>query len=388
MGVDLSPWWSSLILIGLVAWLLLVSRHPVGERIFRWLPIPLWCYITPMILRAAGWLPATKAVCAGITDQVLPVAMGLLLLGLDVTALRRIGPQAIIAMLAGTCSIALGGPLLLLAFRSQLPPEAWQSIGTLAATWTGGSLNMLAIQTILNVPDRAFAPLVVVDAVVAYTWMVCLISCRALAAPINRWLGASEAHTERGVSEADAGVPWCWQATFRAVVLAVGLSWFCQVLARPLPIGRMVSSTTGWVVLLVTSLALLLSCVSAVRRVGRHGGAIGYSCLYVVLASLGAQANPSALAATPVWLLLGLSWLVVHAVALLAVGRIFRLPLGVLATASQANVGGVVSAPMVAAVYSPELTPVGLLLAVAGNAVGTYLGLLSAALGRLLMGQG
>ncbi|MBI3324876.1 MAG: DUF819 family protein [Candidatus Omnitrophica bacterium] len=380
----MQTWWPVLVLVGLVALLLVLSRRPAGERLFRWLPIPLWCYLTPMILRAAGWLPVTKAVCVGITDQLLPVAMGLLLLGLDIAALRRIGSQAIIAMLVGTVSIVLGGPLLLFAFRSQLPPEAWKSVGTLAATWTGGSLNMLAIQTILDVPDAAFAPLVVVDAVVAYGWMACLISCRALAASINRWLGASATQTERRVPDVESGVPWRRQASLRAAALAVWLAWFCRGLARLLPIGRMVASTTGWVILLVTSMALVLSCMPAVRRVGRHGAAIGYPCLYVVLASLGAQASLSALAATPVWLLLGLSWLVVHAVALLAAGRIFRLPVGVLATASQANVGGVVSAPLVGAVYDQALAPVGLILAVLGNALGTYLGLFSALLVHLL----
>ena len=43
--------------------------------------------------------------------------------------------------------------------------------------------------------------------------------------------------------------------------------------------------------------------------------------------------------------------------------------------ASQACVGGYSSAPLVAAIYHPAMAPVGLLLAVLGNVVGTYLGL-------------
>ena len=41
----------------------------------------------------------------------------------------------------------------------------------------------------------------------------------------------------------------------------------------------------------------------------------------------------------------------------------------------QACVGGYSSAPLVAAIYQPAMAPVGLLLAVLGNVVGTYLGL-------------
>ena len=74
-----------------------------------------------------------------------------------------------------------------------------------------------------------------------------------------------------------------------------------------------------------------------------------------------------------------------HGAATLLTGRCFRITLGVLATASQANLGGVVSAPLVGAVYHQSLAPVGLLLAMAGNAVGTYLGWLAATLCRWLL---
>jgi uncharacterized membrane protein len=49
--------------------------------------------------------------------------------------------------------------------------------------------------------------------------------------------------------------------------------------------------------------------------------------------------------------------------------------MALLAAASQANVGGPASAPVVAGIYHPELAPVGLLLAVGGNILGTFLGI-------------
>jgi uncharacterized membrane protein len=45
-----------------------------------------------------------------------------------------------------------------------------------------------------------------------------------------------------------------------------------------------------------------------------------------------------------------------------------------------------VSAPIVAAVYRPELAAVGLLLAVLGNVFGTYLGLMTARLLQWIAG--
>ena len=43
-----------------------------------------------------------------------------------------------------------------------------------------------------------------------------------------------------------------------------------------------------------------------------------------------------------------------------------------MAVASQANIGGAASAPIVASAFHPALAPVGVLLAVLGYAVGTY----------------
>ena len=167
----------------------------------------------------------------------------------------------------------------------------------------------------------------------------------------------------------------------------MGLTVVAHAWAPHLPLGGLVASTPGWIVLIVSSAALAVSWIPAVRAWGESGATVGYWCLYVVLAALGAQASLSALAATPIWILVGCGMVAFHAAVLLLGGRLFRLPLGVLAVASQANVGGVVSAPLVGAVYDRSLAPVGLLLAIIGNAMGTYLGLLAASLGRLFIGR-
>jgi len=74
----------------------------------------------------------------------------------------------------------------------------------------------------------------------------------------------------------------------------------------------------------------------------------------------------------------------VHAVVLLAGARLLRAPLFLVAAASQANIGGVASAPLVAEVYHPGLASVGLLLAILGNIVGTWLGIVCAQLCRMV----
>jgi uncharacterized membrane protein len=58
--------------------------------------------------------------------------------------------------------------------------------------------------------------------------------------------------------------------------------------------------------------------------------------------------------------------------------KTFRIPMALIATASQANLGGPVSAPIVASTYDSRLVPVAVILAIFGYAVANYLGILFA----------
>jgi uncharacterized membrane protein len=72
---------------------------------------------------------------------------------------------------------------------------------------------------------------------------------------------------------------------------------------------------------------------------------------------------------------MGIVWILVHAGILLLVIKKLRVPVFFAVTASQANIGGPVSAPVVAAAYQPSLAVVGLLMAIIGNILGTFAGL-------------
>lgn len=82
--------------------------------------------------------------------------------------------------------------------------------------------------------------------------------------------------------------------------------------------------------------------------------------------------NLNALFDNPILLTVGTLWITVHIIFVIAVAKIIKAPYFFIAVASQANIGGPVSAPVVAAAFNKYLAPVGVLLAVLGYAVGTY----------------
>jgi uncharacterized membrane protein len=100
---------------------------------------------------------------------------------------------------------------------------------------------------------------------------------------------------------------------------------------------------------------------------------VGYMLLFLTLASIGARADLNEILGQGWYLLLATLWIVIFAGVLFALTKIFRAPLFLVATASQANIGGAVSAPIVAGAYQPNLAVVGILMAVIGQVVGTFL---------------
>ena len=86
----------------------------------------------------------------------------------------------------------------------------------------------------------------------------------------------------------------------------------------------------------------------------------------------------------PVFLLVGVVWLLVHVVFLMIGAWLMKAPLFLVAMGSEANLGGYASAPVVASAFYKSMAPVGLLLAIFGGIIGTYCGLLAAFLLRMV----
>lgn len=381
----MNAWWPLLALALLVSAVLFADRQRALAPLFRWVPVPAWCYALPVVATSLGWIPRNDPAYLKLIGLLLPFALSLLLSEVDLPSLLRIGWRALAITALGSLSIVAGAPLVALLLKRWLPPEAWKGVGTLAATWTGGSMNLVSVATVLRTPQELFASLILVDALIAYGWMALLVALVGARARMDRWLRADTlelAEVSATTTPDHRRLSWVMCG---AVAWAVALAAVAQALAHRLPLTHMVTSRSGWTVLLVTTFALAGSLAAPIRRLGRHAPGLGQPLLYLVLAAMGAQAGFDALRSAPVWIALGAGVALVHGLTMLIGGRLLRVPLALLATASQANLGGVVSTPLVGAVYDRRLVPVGLLLAVGCNAVGTYLGLVSATIGQWLL---
>lgn len=327
-----------------------------------------------------------------MTRYLLPVALFLLMITVDLRAIVKLGRIAIIMMLAGTVGIVIGGPVAYAIFGQFLDPDAWMGFSGLAGSWIGGTANMVAVLESINAPPEVFGPAIVVDTIVGYGWIGILLYFSAMQDRFDKWIGADTSaieETNARLAELDkhrrpteiTDLTKMLGLAFAAAVIAVALGNALPALGDPTII-----SNTAWAVIIVVTVGLALSFTPL--RTLEHAGAsrVGYLALYLLLAGIGAQADLKAILDAPLYLAAGAVWISIHVGILMLVAKWIKAPLFFVATGSTANVGGAVSAPIVAGVYHRAMAPIGLLMAVAGYILGIYAALFCAYLLSLVAG--
>ncbi len=345
----------------------------------------------PMLVSSLGLIDDKSPLYEWAKTYGLPASLFLLLLEVDVKAIARLGRAALLIFFSGSFGIILGTVAAFAVFRPLVGDEFWSGFGALSASWTGGSANMVAVKEAAGTPDGVFLPMVVVDTLVPYLWMGVLVAGSSWQNALDRWMRADPRVME-DIRQRIAGlgnkqpVVLSWHGVAGLVVFAFTVSLGLQAASQRLPVVNGVISTFTWTIILASA-AGLAGSMTALRRLDAAGSTkIGYYLLYFVLTTIGAKASVAHVGASAVLVGAGVMIVGIHAAVLLIAGRMLRVPAMLVATASQANIGGVASAPVVAEIYQPGLAAVGLLMAVLGNIVGTYLGIVTGQICRWITG--
>jgi uncharacterized membrane protein len=362
-----------------------------GKRLFGIVPSLVFCYFVPTTLTTLGVLPADSPLYDWIKAYLLPASLMLLILALDLPGIVRLGPKALVMMLAGTAGVVIGAPIALWLFSSLVPPDTWQGLAALSGSWIGGGANMVALAQIAGTSSTMFGMMVIVDVAVANVWMGVLLYLAGQQQRIDRVTGADTSAIEdlkRRVAEFTAKTARIASLTDLLLIVAVGFGgmWLATLAGRWASPATGIFDATIWKFILVTALAVALSFTPARRLEGAGASRIGSLMLYLLVASIGAHADFSHIREAPVLVVVGAVWMLCHVSVLLAVAWLIRAPIFFVAIGSQANIGGAASAPIVASAFHPSLAPVGVLLAVLGYVLGTYAGLVAMALLKAVAG--
>lgn len=337
------------------------------------------------------------------TNYLLPACLILLTLNIDFRGIISLGPKALIMFLTGTAGIIIGAPLTLLIAMKVFPgllsfhgEELWKGMTTISGSWIGGAANQTSMKEIFDVGDNIFASFVVVDVLVSNVWLGILLYGASMHHKIDRWMTADTSAIDRLTKKLEdyrktieknpglTDIMTMLAVAFGGLALArIGSDilspWFSRTMSS-LETNKLswLASDFFWLIILSTTIGVLLSFTKARRLEGVGASKWGMVFLYFLVATIGMKMNLAEIGENVNLFLLGIIWMFFHIAILLTVGRLIKAPFFFIATGSQANIGGVASASLIASAFSSILAPVGVLLAVLGYAVGNYGSILAA----------
>jgi uncharacterized membrane protein len=235
---------------------------------------------------------------------------------------------------------------------------------------------MVAVQLALDVPDASMGYTLLIDSIDYAMWVMFLLALVPHAKRFNRWVKADSQILEKigaNIELEDEQRPVNVGGLLILLASALLMSALAQSAALNLPTSSYFTPT-AWTVLIVT----LAGVIGALTPLGKIAGASQLSMLmlYLIIALIASRANFAELTQAPIYIILGLVILAIHALIMVVMAKWLKLDLFTCGVASLANIGGVASAPILAASYSKALIPVGVLMAMVGYIIGTGGGLL------------
>lgn len=378
-------------------WLERISRW----KLFEYLPPLIFIYASPVLLSNFGVIPYESGAYDFLRHYGLPMFIVLMLIKVDIVSAVRIMGKGVFVMLLGSVGVVFGGVMayklgqtLTIGNVFPLPADSWRAFGTLAGSWIGGTGNMTAAHAGLEGTPADLTMAAAADQMVYLIWLPILLGSKSFADRFNRWARVPAGRIEAMESAAaefktSEEAPTMTSLLYLGL-LAIGFTWISLGLSEVLPpvvVGGAVVITAGtWLILLVTTMALLASVTPARKLPAAQP--IAMAIIYIYVARVGATMDLSVVDWDKMlgFIAMAYVWITIHGLFILTGAWIFRVDVHTVAIASAANIGGAASAPIVAAHHRETLVPASILMALIGYALGNYLAILTGRIGQLMAG--
>lgn len=338
-------------------------------KFFKYLPSVVLIYIFSMVLASLGVFEQNEAIdniYENTKKYLLSAMLFLMLLQVDIRDFFKLGKSLLIAYSLAVFSIVFG--FIAVSWAFSFDADMAGAFGALSGSWTGGMANMVAVGTALGVSQEAFGYALIVDSVNYTIWMMFLL----FLTPFARYFNAfTTSHEQMAKLEAIGCVSAVGKKRY---LLLISLSAFVSI-------GVNFLAYSGFEILNYTTTTVILSTVlgilgSFTKLKNINGSSLaGSAMLYMLIALIGSKALFENFSGVGIYVIAGFCILVIHALIMVAGAKVFKLDLFSISVASLSNIGGVASASILAATYNKALVSIGVLMAVMGFIIGTFVGL-------------
>ena len=360
---------------------------------------PLLAMASAMLLATTGIIPSSSPALDLVWRALMPLAVALSLLGVNLRDAARTSGPALAAFAVGAIGSIVGTIVAFALVGSSLGPDSWRVAACLCASYVGGSLNYAATAQALGLSaapggQAALAAGMAADNLAMAVFLSALMVARAEPPETKKekafasWLetsagddgnaGGNEARVTNGSKEGTSARTVACALAAALVFLELG-----KLLTRAfgLPAGTSLGVTSA----LIPAVAWTVGKVtrSGVMDAGSEpfagSDAVGGALMLVFFAALGASADPAVAvrAGGPALAFIAIQ-LATHLAFVLVVGKgAMKLPAWAVLTASNACVGGPATAAAMASTrgWAAAVQPA-IVVGTVGYAVGTPIGCL------------
>ncbi|QOY52399.1 DUF819 domain-containing protein [Candidatus Sulfurimonas baltica] len=362
--------------LALVATFFSLLEQKTKFRIFKFVPAVVMIYAFSMTLAGMGVFEQNEhidEIYKNTKKNLLPAMLFLMLLQVDFRHFFKLGRSLLISYVLAVLSLAFSFVVVSLVFNFN--QDMASAFGALAGSWMGGTANMIAVGSALNVSDVAFGFALIVDSVNYTIWVMFLLFLVPFASYFNNFTLSqqSTAYLAEIGCACNIGAKRYWLFVF----LSIGVALFVNTIAYKFQILNYTTTTV-----IIATIFGILGSFTKLKNIN-GSSEVATTMLYILIALIGSHAIFDSFTDVGYYVFAGFMILVVHAIIMVIGAKIFKLDLFSIAIASLSNIGGVASAPILAATYNKALVSVGVLMAIMGYIIGTFGGLV---VGNILIG--
>jgi len=350
------------------------------------------CYVVGAVLGNSVGLPdGSAALQDTLSSASVAIALPLLLFSMDVKAWLKTAGKAILSMTGATIIIVAvaGFGSVIIADHVE---DSWKLAGLAISVYTGGTPNMAAIKTALDVDPTTYIIMHTYDTLIS---LVYIIFCITIAQKVlNRFLPRFERVKDMVSGGQDGEIEdiHSYQGILKASVikrLAIAMILSFVILGTALGLSGLFPKaySTAITILMITSLGISASFITKVRQIEKTYQ-LGMYFILIFCLVVGSMANIKDLININWILLFYISFCIFGSVILHAIFcKIFKIDTDTFIITSISAICSPPFVPVVAqALKNKQIILSGLTTGIIGYAIGNYLGISFAYIFKIMIG--
>ena len=356
----------------------LTSRVKILDKI----GVVLLCYLGGIAAGNIGIFPdSIVPLQSTVSEITVAFSLPLLLFSLNVKSWFKIAGKAIISMLLATVAVVAVATLAFYLVKSRGAENPYQLAGMAVGVYTGGTPNLAAIKTALNIDSNTYILFHTYDTLFGLLYILFVVSAgrkifNRFLIPfdrIKRKIGADFVYETESVTE--------YKGIFsRKVLLPLGAAFLLS--AAVIGISLLVSSffpdnrSAAVTILSITTLSILLSFIPGIRNIKKTFQS-GMYIIYVFCFDVASMTNMGNLIHVNYSILFFVFFSIFGSMALHALfSKIFRIDTDTFLVTSVSAICSPPFVPVVAgALKNHSVLLSGITTGIIGYAIGNYLGI-------------